>query len=225
MIVDHLTFNFPILREKKLSNKTRRGVSIIHMEEALIPHKYEMETTCHHDPISYGKSIFAFKLFFLGFCCFIFWSFSIFSFLYFHIYHFTSWFVHLFFFLAFPLFFFPHRYNQVDKHLRAETLQSIINGEFKAIACFIMMKLLRRKKIAFNKTKVFFFLLSGCFFGLQKFHENLIGLLLLLRGCAIDDVSSHARIGGEFYLFYKKLKNYHCFLNCFYFARVSFWKC
>jgi hypothetical protein len=87
--------------------------------------------------------------------------------------------------------------------LRVETLQSIINGEFKAIACFIMMKLLRRKKFAFNKTKVFF-LLSGCFFGLQKFHENLIDLLLLLRGCAIDDVSSHAGIGGEFYLLKNK---------------------
>jgi hypothetical protein len=71
----------------------------------------------------------------------------------------------------------------------------------------------KEEKDAFDKTKVFFsfffflhfkvfvsfvflFLLSNYFFGLQKFHESLIDLLLLLRG-AIDGVSSHAGIGGE----------------------------
>jgi hypothetical protein len=51
---------------------------------------------------------------------------------------------------------------------------------------------------------------------LQKFHESLIDLLLLLRGCIIGGVSSHAGIGGEFYHFWIFLKNYH------YFAKGSF---
>jgi len=67
LIVDHLTFDFSVLKEKKLFNKTRWGVNIICMEEAFVPCEYKMEVTSHHDPILYGKSILAFKLLFLIF--------------------------------------------------------------------------------------------------------------------------------------------------------------
>jgi hypothetical protein len=33
---------------------------------------------------------------------------------------------------------------------------------------------------------------------LQKFHESLIDLLLALKGCVVDNIFSHAGIGGEF---------------------------
>jgi hypothetical protein len=42
-IDDVLTFDFPLLKEKVLSNKTKRGVGITRMEEALIPKDYGME--------------------------------------------------------------------------------------------------------------------------------------------------------------------------------------
>jgi hypothetical protein len=38
----------------------------MYMEEALIPRKYEMEMIGHCDPISYGKSIIAFKFIYLN---------------------------------------------------------------------------------------------------------------------------------------------------------------
>jgi hypothetical protein len=61
LIVNHLTFDFPTLKEKVLSNKIGQGVSITHMEEVFVPHKYKMEVMGHRDPISYGKSTPAFK--------------------------------------------------------------------------------------------------------------------------------------------------------------------
>ncbi len=118
-LFNHLIFNFFVLQEKILSNKTKQGVSIIRIEETFIPHKCEMEMTCHHDPISYGKSVLAFKLIFLGFCCFIFWSFSISSFfISICIILLLDLFIY-FPFLHFLFFFFPCKYNQVDKHLKA----------------------------------------------------------------------------------------------------------
>jgi hypothetical protein len=53
-----LIFDFLTLKEKKIFNKTRQGVGIIRMEEALAPREYGMEVTGHRDPISYGKLIF-----------------------------------------------------------------------------------------------------------------------------------------------------------------------
>jgi hypothetical protein len=76
LIINHLIFDFLALKEKFLFNKIGQGVNIIHIEEALAPCEYGMEVIGHHDPISYGKSIFALKLFFGCFC--------------FHIYQFTS---------------------------------------------------------------------------------------------------------------------------------------
>jgi hypothetical protein len=38
-----------------MSNKTKRDVEIIHMEKALVSHKYDMEIIGHKDPISYEK--------------------------------------------------------------------------------------------------------------------------------------------------------------------------
>jgi hypothetical protein len=34
-------------------------------------------------------------------------------------------------------------------------------------------------------------------FWLQEFHESLIDLLLPLKGCVVDNIFSHAGIGGE----------------------------
>jgi hypothetical protein len=53
--IDTLTFNFLPLKDKILLNKIKRGISITHMEEALMPCKHGMEVTGHHDPISYMK--------------------------------------------------------------------------------------------------------------------------------------------------------------------------
>jgi hypothetical protein len=66
-----------------------------------------------------------------------------------------------------------------------------------AITCFVMMKLLRRRKLLVIRQKVFV-----CFFlWLQEFHESLIDLLLPLKGCASKNVSSHVKIGGGFIIF------------------------
>jgi hypothetical protein len=95
----------------------------------------------------------------------------------------------------------------------------------------------KEEKDAFNKTKVFFslffflgfkvfvffFLAFWISFGLQKFHESLINLLLLLGGCAIDNVSSHVGIGGEFCLF-KIFKKLSLFSKLFLFCKSFFLK-
>jgi hypothetical protein len=89
-IVNHLTFDLAVFKEKVMSNQIAQGVDISRVEEAFILHKYGMEATSHLDPISYGKLVLAFILFF-GF--FLFHFLIIFSFLFFfrfHIYHFTS---------------------------------------------------------------------------------------------------------------------------------------
>jgi hypothetical protein len=39
------------------------------------------------------------------------------------------------------------------------------------------------------------------FFGCKTFMNVLINLLLPLKGCVVDNVSSHAGIGGDFYHF------------------------
>jgi hypothetical protein len=71
LIVNHLTFDLPVLKEKVLSNQIAQGVDITRVEVAFIPHKYGMEVTSHLDPISYGKLVLAFILFF-GFFLFLF---------------------------------------------------------------------------------------------------------------------------------------------------------
>jgi hypothetical protein len=53
--VDKLTIDVHDLCKKMLSNNTSVGVGITRMEEALVPHEYGMEVTCHMDPISRGK--------------------------------------------------------------------------------------------------------------------------------------------------------------------------
>ncbi len=53
--MDKLTIDVHDLCKKMLSNNTSVGVGITRMEEALVPHEYGMEVTCHMDPISCGK--------------------------------------------------------------------------------------------------------------------------------------------------------------------------
>jgi hypothetical protein len=55
LIIDKLMLAFPHLKNKEMSNKTKRDVEIIHMEETLVSHKYDMEIIGHKDPISYEK--------------------------------------------------------------------------------------------------------------------------------------------------------------------------
>jgi hypothetical protein len=45
--VNTLTFDFPNLKDKVLSNKTRFDIGITQREEALVPWKYKMEVTGH----------------------------------------------------------------------------------------------------------------------------------------------------------------------------------
>jgi hypothetical protein len=117
LIVDHLTSNFLVLKEKNLSNKTRRGVDIICMEEAPTPRKYEMEMTGQRDPISHGKSVLTVKFFFWVFVVSFFYHFQFLVFLFPYISFYFL--ICLFIFLSCISFFFPCRYNQVDKHLKA----------------------------------------------------------------------------------------------------------
>jgi len=111
-----------------------------------------------------------------------------------------------FYFLIF--WFFPCRYNQVDKHLKDKALQCIISRKLKGnYLLHYDMKLLRRKKMPLIKQRFFFLLffldfrVFVFFPWLQEFHESLIDLLLGLKGCVVDNTFSHAGIGGEFFHF------------------------
>jgi hypothetical protein len=121
----------------------------------------EMEVMNHHYPVSYGKLILAFILFF-WFLFFILWSFSVFGFFLFPYMSFYF-LIYLFSFLAFLIFWFFHcRYNQVDKHLKDEALQCIISIELKGnYLPHYDMKLLRRKKMPLIKQRFFFFFFSS----------------------------------------------------------------
>jgi hypothetical protein len=50
--------SFHLWKTKFYQIKTRRGIGITHMEEALVPCEHGMEVIGHHDPISYGKLVF-----------------------------------------------------------------------------------------------------------------------------------------------------------------------
>jgi hypothetical protein len=56
--MDNIIFDFPKLKEKVLSNKIGITVGIIHMEDALVLQKYDMEVRGHRDSITYGKLIY-----------------------------------------------------------------------------------------------------------------------------------------------------------------------
>jgi hypothetical protein len=57
-IVDTLIVDFFELKEKVLSKKMGKGVTITCMKEVLVHGEYSMEVTHHRDPISYGKVIY-----------------------------------------------------------------------------------------------------------------------------------------------------------------------
>jgi hypothetical protein len=55
LIIDKLTSTFPHLKNNMMFNKNGRGVKITSMEEAFVPHKYNMEVIGHRNLISYRK--------------------------------------------------------------------------------------------------------------------------------------------------------------------------